>query len=354
MAVIKLGSRLTRYCSVVILLFALAVCVYIVYIEKSKVRKVPSNVFCRPEDITETHASDNHFSRSYDTVSISLPDEVVSTVRKFLFFIGYPRSGRSILGNVLDAHPNIIISRNYSLFKKLLTQPTRHKDRSFLFNAIYKNSICGHYFGRIKPVYHRGNIPHFWQGVYNGSVAVIGDESGCVTTALYKLFPNTFVRLFEKLLSVVQIPVYVIHEIQNPYDNIAEMVLSTYQARLRTHELEIDAGHPYDNEALLDLKIAEYFLRADAAFQILSLQVEVVEFHEEDFFQQPKHVLSMVCTALELSCEERYLNTTTRHVLGESQIKSRHLIKWTPEQIKYVHDRVILPYKFLWQYSFDE
>lgn len=358
MANSKLASKLAqllrrRNCVVACFLFTVAVCIYVVSVGNNKIPEIPSNSFCRPEDIDQAHLSEDDLPRSYHALSVAAPAEVAKTVNKFLFFVGYPRNGRSILGNILDAHPNIIISRKYSLFKKLLTQPDRHQDRSFMYNSIYKSSLCSHYLGWSNPVHHQENIPHFWQGVHNGSVTVIGDESGDITTALCKLFPNTFIRLFEKLLSVVQVPIYVIHEIQNPYDNIAEMVLNTYQEQLKSYKTKVAAKYPYDNEALLDVKIAEYFLRANAAFQIEKLNVTVVELYEEDFLQQPEQTLSMICATLQVSCDEEYLNSTTRQVLEEPQIMARHFIKWTPHQIKHVQEKVILPYKFFQQYSFD-
>lgn len=33
-----------------------------------------------------------------------LPKNVTDSVRKFLFFVGYARSGHSIIGSILDAH----------------------------------------------------------------------------------------------------------------------------------------------------------------------------------------------------------------------------------------------------------
>ncbi len=37
----------------------------------------------------------------------------------YCMFIGYPRSGHSLIGSLLDAHPNIIISHELNVLKKL-------------------------------------------------------------------------------------------------------------------------------------------------------------------------------------------------------------------------------------------
>lgn len=45
-----------------------------------------------------------------------LSQEAVDGVEKFVIFVGYPRSGHSIIGSMMDAHQNIIISHEYMLF----------------------------------------------------------------------------------------------------------------------------------------------------------------------------------------------------------------------------------------------
>jgi hypothetical protein len=39
---------------------------------------------------------------------VETPD--FSNVRTFILFVGYPRSGHSLIGSIMDAHPNIIIA----------------------------------------------------------------------------------------------------------------------------------------------------------------------------------------------------------------------------------------------------
>ena len=39
-----------------------------------------------------------------------LSKEVIHGVKKFFFFLGWPRSGHSIVASLLNAHPNIVVS----------------------------------------------------------------------------------------------------------------------------------------------------------------------------------------------------------------------------------------------------
>ena len=42
--------------------------------------------------------------------SASLSQQDADGVEKFVFFVGYARSGSSIVGSMVDAHPNMIIA----------------------------------------------------------------------------------------------------------------------------------------------------------------------------------------------------------------------------------------------------
>ena len=49
--------------------------------------------------------------------SETLPRSVINHVNHFLFFVGYARSGYSIIASMLDAHPNVVIPHEYALFE---------------------------------------------------------------------------------------------------------------------------------------------------------------------------------------------------------------------------------------------
>ena len=42
-----------------------------------------------------------------------LSQSAVEGVEKYVFFAGYPRSGHSMIGSVMDAHPNMVIAHEY-------------------------------------------------------------------------------------------------------------------------------------------------------------------------------------------------------------------------------------------------
>ena len=75
----------------------------------------------------------------------------VNNVEKFVFFVGYARSGHSMIGSVIDAHPDMVIAHEYFLFDKCIDMLKQGKDmfedKVKLFNSLYANSFltarCG-------------------------------------------------------------------------------------------------------------------------------------------------------------------------------------------------------------------
>ena len=55
-----------------------------------------------------------------------------SHIQKFLIFIGQPRSGHSVLGALLNAHPNISIGHNLDILDLL----DREHSRESIFESI--------------------------------------------------------------------------------------------------------------------------------------------------------------------------------------------------------------------------
>ena len=71
-----------------------------------------------------------------------LPQQVIDCVEKFVFFIGYTRSGHTIMSTVLDANPSVVIAQELKVFRMVLLY-NRTKlihDKSYLFNQLYWRS----------------------------------------------------------------------------------------------------------------------------------------------------------------------------------------------------------------------
>jgi hypothetical protein len=62
-------------------------------------------------------------------------------VHSVLLFIGYPRSGHTLVACLLDAHPHVALSNEYNLLHKWGDLDSQQKTKEYLFDALYKNAV---------------------------------------------------------------------------------------------------------------------------------------------------------------------------------------------------------------------
>jgi hypothetical protein len=106
-----------------------------------------------------------------------LPQDVIDNVRIFIVFLGYPRSGHTILGALMDAHPNMVISHQYNPCVH-----SRSSNKSRLFNEMYRNSyknamdINGARGQNYNKKNYTAYVANSWQGNYDKYIRVIGGK----------------------------------------------------------------------------------------------------------------------------------------------------------------------------------
>ena len=291
--------------------------------------------------------------RSPPTASTFTPlsKQVVEGVEKFVFFVGYPRSGHSIIGSMMDAHPDIIIAHEFMLFKKW--QNDRGLlNKSYLFNTLYRDSYEDATKGlRTSDAAEKGytlEMASSWQGRFR-QLRVIGDKSGGQTAMVYRDSSKRACGIFNELVDTVKVPIHAIHVVRNPYDMIATAML--YNAGKHG---KATTDHPYRNDKLLQKFIQEIHSLASAVQGIITnCHLEnTLEIHSADYVKDPKGTLQQICDFLDVECPEDYLQEC-----GDKTFKqlstSRKLVVWNPE----AHTRVkaiIEEFPFFHRYSFDE
>ena len=93
-------------------------------------------------------------------------------------FIGYQRSSHSLVGAILDAHPEIIIPHEYGLMSPNLTQ--NNLQRFALFSALHQLSMKQAAFGirasasntKLGKNAYTYHVPGLWQGGYQKRIKV--------------------------------------------------------------------------------------------------------------------------------------------------------------------------------------
>ena len=176
--------------------------------------------------------------------------DVIEGVEKFVFFIGYPRSGHSIIGSMMDAHPDMVIAHEFMLFKKWQGQQAL-KSKANLLNALYRRSLLDATEGwRTMNKDSKGytlQMEQSWQGRFR-KLKVIGDKSGGMVGRLYTKNPEDVQRSYREIADTVKIPVQVLHVVR---DMIATQLLYKVSSKGRQIKVTASVDHPYNDTAKL-------------------------------------------------------------------------------------------------------
>ena len=174
------------------------------YLPRRKCRNV--NVPVRREQCPSK--SKCHPPLKHLTNYAKLPLEAVKKLRYFVLFAGHARSGSSIVGAVIDAHPHTVLANEYFFPRWMAVAPELFPNSSFVFSQLYdrQRRIAAH----DKQTEMKGyslyiNGSHM--GSYDRWVNVIGDKSGAYTTYMYMTDPDRFMEVLQDIRTLVGLPV---------------------------------------------------------------------------------------------------------------------------------------------------
>ena len=259
--------------------------------------------------------------------------ELFSNVETYCMFIGYPKSGHSLFGSLLDAHPEAIIAHEQDTLRYLRAG----FGKAQLFHLLLENSREYAGKGRNWNVYSY-RVPGQWQGKYT-RLRVIGDKKGGISTLRLDSDPG----LQEKLGKTVGVPVRYVHVVRNPYDNISTM--------LRDGIVNWNLG---GRRRGLRYSIEDYFFRCAAVrdFKERTDPAHVFEVRHEAIVEDTTVRLRELCRFLGLEAQEDYLRDCAAMVFG-SPSKSRHKVTWDPESVEVVRRRME-EFEFLRGYAYED
>lgn len=249
----------------------------------------------------------------------------------FVMFLGYPRSGHTLIGALLNAHPEVFISHELHVLK-------------YIQQGCSRNEIFGKIIAQGKWFSSRGErwsgysykVPHQWQGCFK-NLKVIGDKRGGASTRWLTQHPD----LLNKLDQVIQKDIRIIHNQRNPYDNITT----------RTR-----GGNDYlrkANEGELYKHINKHFEDVNTIAKLLEKkQFNVLSLSHEEFVSDPKQAIITLCKFIGVEPYDDYIRDAIS-IVKKSTHKSRHSIFW-PDKAKAKVMEQINKYDFLHGYVFDE
>lgn len=267
------------------------------------------------------------------TIGTSKYASSFAEVETYCTFIGYSRSGHSLIAALLDAHPNIVMSHEL--------RGVNYFQSGFKRDAIYyllwqMTKIRGHSWKRGGGYTY--DVPNQWQGSFE-KIRVIGNKNGEFTVRALAENP----KLLSKIQDVVKVPVKFIHVIRNPFDNIATFAIKTASYRRNSEVRDTD----------IEVSIERYFRVCESVMKVKAMvdSVNVLDVHHEDFIKDPKAQLRQLCLWLGVEPSSNYLDDCAK-VVFESPRKSRHKVQWN-EDLKQQIESKMHSFPFFGGYTFD-
>jgi Sulfotransferase domain/Sulfotransferase family len=238
----------------------------------------------------------------------SFSAEELSDLRVFCLFVGYPRSGSTLVASMLNAHPDVLLG----LEVDSLGFARWGANRGQLFHAIRSSAdTFAQAGGQWEGYDYRIETP--WVNGWR-TLRVIGDKEAAMSAVRLARDGSLVSRLKE----AVGVPVKVIHVVRNPFDNIATMYL-----RGRYPILRLPLSKCIDDFAAMASTIEELKVRLAPD--------DLLEVRHEDVVDRPVECLQRLCGFLDVESEPEYILAATR-IVSPSANRSRDRLVWqTPD-----------------------
>jgi len=253
--------------------------------------------------------------------------DLFSQITAYCLFIGHGRSGHSVVGALLDAHPDAVIPDELDTLRYL----EAGFDKDQICEIILTRSARLAARRRMKPgregrdyCYH---VPSQWQGRFR-SLRVVGDSQAGLSTRRLAKRPE----LLQQLEQVMRVPIRMIHVVRNPFDNIATLM--------------VRGKWTFDQGITRYFENCETVQRLRARFPASGFLV----LRHEDLLADPKARLAGACRFLGLEPDEDYLQACAS-ILFKSPSGSRGLVPWTNSLVNLVEEQ-IARFDFLLGYQY--
>ncbi len=250
--------------------------------------------------------------------------EQFDQVQTYCMFIGHARSGHSLVGSLLSAHPEVVIAHELDALRYIKWRFGRDQ----LYHLILQRDLEFSQKQRLQTkTGYQYAVPGQWQGRYR-ELRVVGDKKGGASTRKLGRQPE----LLDRLRTLVGVPVRLVNVTRNPYDNIATI------ARRSGRSLAVSAER--------------YFERCETVQQIRAAlpATDLLQLRYEAFTADPRSSLRSLCRFVGVDAAEEYL-TSCSDIVFPSPRRSRSDAPWTDELITHIADQIDR-FDFLSGYSF--
>lgn len=220
--------------------------------------------------------------RSYVTSSLAgwRRRKLFDDLATFCLFLGHSRSGSSLVGSLLSAHPSVVISHELDVLRYVQLGFRRRQ----VFHLILERDAWFSQTDRATKSGYQYEVPGLSQGQV-GVLRVIGDKKAGNTANRLAGHPE----LLPRLRTVVGVPLRLVYVVRNPFDTVTTM------SRKSGHGLQ----HSIDR-FVAQCEVVER-VRADSPDDLLAVRFEAL-------VAQPQTSLAELCGFLGVDAPESYLD----------------------------------------------
>jgi hypothetical protein len=228
----------------------------------------------------------------------------LESVRTFCGFIGYHKSGHSLLATMVNAHPAALIAHELDVLWLLEQGCDREEILAMLLARDDEFAAMGRQW--------MGYDYAIEVGAPATALTVIGDKKAGQMSARLGRQPG----LLDQLSATIGLPVRLIHVVRDPYDNIA------------SHVRVSDGGS-------VSGAIERYFRTAQIVRDVRGRAGDgvILDVHLDDLIAEPRAELRRVLGFLELDAAEDLLRACEEKVFSEPR-RTRAEIEWTDADLR--------------------
>ena len=254
--------------------------------------------------------------------------DLFEDVQTYCMFIGHTKSGGSLIGALLDAHPEVILADEADGLRYVDEGFSREEIFYILLRMSHRELLKGRITARrLEP--YSFLVPGQWQGRYR-TLRVIGDSKAGKSTQKIGDDPTILDRL-HRVMNGTQSRF--IHVIRNPFDPISIMM--------------VRGKRSFENASSLYFSYCEILSRI---YDQLA-QGEIFPVRYENFVHQPDANLGEICRFLGITGSTEYLTACSK-IVRPAPDRSRDRIDWQSHWKQSVLDTAA-KYDFLDGYNFE-
>jgi hypothetical protein len=253
--------------------------------------------------------------------------ERYADIRTLCLLVGHTKSGGTLLGALLDAHPQTAFGDETDALAYFSAGFAPEQVYYLLEKGARREAMKGRVTARRLEPYSFA-VPGQWQG-RSTSLEVVGDSKAGIATQRLGANPDLITALKERLGDV---ELRFLHVVRNPFDPMSAMMIRGK----RTFE------------GAMERYFANCVILADLHARLPHSMIKMVRY--EDMVADTVGELAAVCVFLGIEPSDGYLDACAGVV--HRRASERTLIEWEDRQIELVGQEMA-KYAFLDGYSFE-